>query len=428
MGGRILTTGVLIAWLLAAGCTVSAPATAPIRSPATPGAAVTPVSATVAPQLPVTQTTVAGASSSPTSTLPYTLALQPVLTGFDHPVSLAVADSSNNLYVLEQQGRIWQVRDNRRGETPFLDITSLVLSDASERGLLGLAFHPQYRANRRFFVDYTRIPDGATVIAEYTADVDGRSAPSDTGRVLLVIPQPERNHNGGQLQFGPDGYLYIGMGDGGGGGDQHGLSGNGQSLGTLLGKILRIDVNVPGKYTPAQGNPFLNRSDAKPEIWAYGLRNPWRFSFDRATGDLYIGDVGQGQYEEIDFQPASSAGGANYGWRIMEGMHCYQPAAGCDETGLAPPVAEYDHSSGCAVIGGYVYRGTAFPWLQGVYLYADFCSGTVWTLHRENNAWVNIKGLETHLPITAFTQDAQGDLYLVEYGGGLFRLMSAPVR
>lgn len=427
-----VASGWLVLTLLT-GCAAGTPASVPTRQLVQPTAVQT-VNAPTVPaatlQQPESTQTGAGTPAPVVNTGSYTLTLHPVAAGFSNAVGLATADDgSDRLYVIEQPGRVWIVQSGQRSDSPFLDIVPLVLSDASERGLLGLAFHPDYRTNRRFIVDYTRVPDGATVIAEYIANADGKTASSTSGKTLLVIPQPEWNHDGGQLQFGPDGYLYIGMGDGGGGGDQHGPIGNGQNLNALLGKILRIDVSVPGAYTPAKGNPFIGKSNAQPEIWAYGLRNPWRFSFDRANGDLYIGDVGQDLYEEIDYQPARSIGGENYGWRIMEGLHCYQPAEGCNQTGLTLPVAEYDHSSGCAVIGGYVYRGERFPWLQGVYFYADYCSGTVWALQRQGDGtWHDSKVLETHLPITSFGQDARGELYAVEFSGGLYRLDSALTR
>ncbi|MGH9204833.1 MAG: PQQ-dependent sugar dehydrogenase, partial [Vicinamibacterales bacterium] len=291
-------------------------------------------------------------------------------------------DGSGRLFVVEQRGRIYVIENGRRLETPFLDLTSLVSATGYERGLLSIAFHSDYASNGLFFVDYTRQSDGATVIARYHVSDDPNVADSDSGEILLTIDQPEANHNGGLVKFGPDGYLYIGMGDGGGAGDRHGTIGNGQDPNALLGKMLRIDVNGGEPYAIPPSNPFANGTNARPEIWATGMRNPWRFSFDRTTGDLFIADVGQSAYEEINFQPASSSGGENYGWRIMEGAHCFNPGSGCDQSGLTLPVAEYGRQGGCSVTGGYVYRGSALPEWQGVYFYADFCSGEVWGLLR----------------------------------------------
>ncbi|HEY4721790.1 MAG TPA: PQQ-dependent sugar dehydrogenase, partial [Anaerolineae bacterium] len=233
-------------------------------------------------------------------------------------------------------------------------------------------------------------------------------------------------HNGGQLQFGPDGYLYIGTGDGGGQGDQHGQFGNGQNLNVLLGKLLRIDVNGAQPYAIPPSNPFVNAKDVRAEIWAYGLRNPWRFSFDRVTGALYIADVGQSLYEEIDFQSASSTGGENYGWRSMEGLHCYNPSSGCDQSGLVLPVAEYSHADGgCSITGGYVYRGTQYPALNGLYFFADYCSGKIWSLQRDAaGQWQMTERLDSGALITSFGEDQAGELYVVDQKGAIDRLVA----
>jgi glucose/arabinose dehydrogenase len=250
-------------------------------------------------------------------------------------------------------------------------------------------------------------------------------ADPSSATVILTIPQPEANHNGGLVQFGPDGYLYIGIGDGGGAGDRHGTIGNGQELASLLGKLLRIDVNR-SPYAIPTSNPFKDRAGARPEIWAFGLRNPWRWSFDRRTGDLYIADVGQDKYEEIDLQPASSRGGENYGWRLMEGKHCFNPSSGCEQTGLTMPVAEYDHSKGCSVTGGYVYRGARYPWLDGLYFFADYCSGIVWTLDRNpSGAWEMVERARVSFQPSSFGQDQAGELYLVGHNDGtVYHLVS----
>jgi glucose/arabinose dehydrogenase len=246
--------------------------------------------------------------------------------------------------------------------------------------------------------------------------------------VILTIDGAERNHNGGMLAFGPDGYLYIGTGDGGGAGDAHGPIGNGQALNTLLGKILRIDVNAD-TYRVPDDNPLVGVADALPEIWSFGWRNPWRFSFDRVTGDLYLGDVGQGQYEEVDFQPASSRGGENYGWRIMEGAHCYNSNSdSCNTADLILPIAEYDHDLGCSITGGYVYRGEEFPWLDGQYIFADYCTGIVWVTARDANGEWNTRRVTTFDDtISSFGEDEAGELYVVGHNSGtIYKLTSQP--
>ena len=348
------------------------------------------------------------------------LALEPVVEdGLVRPDYLTYA-GDDRLFVVEQSGRIRIIKKGQLLDQLYLDITDKVTTDGNEQGLLSVAFHPDYAANGQFFVNYTRQPDGATVIERYTVSKDDPDRADDqSGRVILTIAQPEANHNGGQLQFGPDGYLYIGMGDGGGQGDQHGSIGNGQNLKALLGKILRIDVTNQDTYVIPATNPFGT------EVWAYGLRNPWRFSFDRASHDLYIADVGQNLYEEVDFQPASSKGGENYGWRIMEGLHCYSPGEGCDQTGLVLPVAEYSHDvGGCSVTGGYVYRGSKYPALQGAYFFGDYCSGIIWSLQRDGDQWQMTKRLESGLRISSFGEDVDGEVYVIDHGGAIYQLVA----
>jgi len=294
---------------------------------------------------------------------------------------------------------------------PFLDITSLVRSTGGEQGLFSVAFPPGFAAKGHFYVDYTRPTGiGDTVVARHTVTANPDVADAAGGVTLLTVTQPFENHNGGQLAFGPDGFLYVALGDGGSGGDPFG---NGQNLGTLLGKLLRLDVESgTTPYAIPAGNPFGN------EIWAFGLRNPWRFSFDRATGDLYVADVGQNQFEEVNFQPATSTGGENYGWNIMEGLHCFGNPA-CNQAGLTLPVAETTHADGnCSVTGGLVYRGAQYPALQGVYLYADLCSGRIWGLRRNGATWENRVLLTTTLQITTFGEDEAGNLYLADFGAG----------
>lgn len=343
-----------------------------------------------------------------------------VAEGLDKPIGVTHAkDGSRRLFIVEQQGRILIWQDGSTRPEPFLDIRSLVAC-CGERGLLGLAFHPNYAENGQFYVYYTEQVGGTlfSVISRYFVSPDANRADPASERRLLTLIQPYDNHNGGQLAFGPDGYLYIGLGDGGAAGDP---LGNAQSLQTLLGKILRIDVDKGEPYAIPPDNPFTN-SGGLPEIWLYGLRNPWRFSFDRLTGDLYIGDVGQGQWEEIDFWAFGQPGGANFGWDYYEGNHPYEgtPPLGFEWIG---PAAEYPHSLGVSVTGGYVYRGTALPNWQGVYLYGDYGSGKVWGLLRlANGEWENALLFETGARITSFGEDEEGELYLVDYSGVLFRL------
>ena len=351
-----------------------------------------------------------------------------VASGLSEPVYITDAgDGSGRLFIVEQVGRIRVLKGGKLLPTPFLDIRSLVAS-GGERGLLSVAFHPQFKENGAFVVDYTRTSSnpalvGDTVIARYkasppTADVANRNS----GQTLLTITQPQANHNGGLVMFGPDGLLYIGMGDGGAGGDVgsgHAPEGNGQSLTTLLGKILRIEVGATGRYTVPATNPNLG-TGARREIWAYGIRNPWRFSFDRATNDLYIADVGQNAYEEIDFQPASAIGGANYGWPLWEGNHRYR--LGTTRGADTKPVAEYTHSGGaCSVTGGYVYRGAMIPALSGFYIFGDYCNGRLWTLVKFGGAWRMSSLRDTPYSISSFGEDGAGELYLVDHRGSVYR-------
>jgi glucose/arabinose dehydrogenase len=339
---------------------------------------------------------------------------QLVAEGFQRPLLLTNAgDGSNRLFVVEQDGQIEVVENGAQLAEPFLDIDANVGSSGNEQGLLGLAFHPDYENNGFFYVNYTDTA-GNTVVSRFTAS--GNTADPASEMVMLQIEQPYENHNGGHLSFGPDGYLYIGTGDGGSGGDPRN---NGQSTETLLGKLLRIDVNAAEPYAIPVDNPF-GRGGGLGEIWAYGLRNPWRFSFDRATGDLYIADVGQGEWEEISFLPGGSAGGANFGWNFFEGTHPYE---GDPPSGLIPPVAEYDHGHGCSVTGGHVYRGEMLPEWQGVYVYGDFCSGEMWGLvQHSDESWENQAIYDTSFLITSFGEDEAGELYVLDRFGALYRL------
>jgi glucose/arabinose dehydrogenase len=345
------------------------------------------------------------------------LGLAPVASGLEAPLFAAHSgDDSGRLYVVEQTGAIRIVEDGRVRAQPFLDLGDEIVA-GGEQGLLGLAFHPGYARNGRLFVNYTDLR-GDTVVAEYRrAPEDELRAQPTATRVLLTIDQPFTNHNGGALAFGPDGYLYVATGDGGGTGDPFG---NGQALDTLLGKLLRIDVDSGGNgaYGIPPDNPFVERDDARAEVWAYGLRNPWRFSFDAGTSTLWIGDVGQGDAEEINRAPAA-AGGLNYGWNIMEGTSCYQPPEGCERSGLEQPVTTYTHAEGCSVTGGYVYRGSRHPALRGVYLFADYCSGTIWGLDATRAPPSQpVELLSTDRALSSFGADRAGELYVTDLAAG----------
>jgi glucose/arabinose dehydrogenase len=346
-----------------------------------------------------------------------TFALMPLVSGLSSPVHIAHAgDGSGRLFVVEQPGRIRIVKNGVLQATPFLDITSRV-GCCGERGLLSVAFPPRYAQKGHFYVNYTN-GAGNTVVARYRLTANPDVADPNSEQVVLSVAQPYSNHNGGQLAFGPnDGYLYIGMGDGGSGGDPENRA---QNPAELLGKMLRIDVETgsPITYTVPATNPFLGTPAYRGEIWALGLRNPWRFAFDRLTSNLYIGDVGQNLYEEVDFQSASSAGGENYGWRIMEGFHCYNPA-NCQTAGLTLPVVEYDHGQGCSITGGVIYRGTQFGRMQGLYLYADYCNGKIWGLRRVGNVWQSRLLYDAPFPIATFGEDEFGESYVADYSGGV---------
>ncbi len=336
------------------------------------------------------------------------------------PVGLAHAgDGSRRLFVLEKRGRVRILADGKLLAAPFLDLTGRVGSSAYEQGLLGIAFHPDYAQNGYVFVNYTDL-NGDTVVARFSVTDDPNMADPTSEVRVLWIDQPASNHNGGHLVFGPDGYLYVGMGDGGGAGDRYGNGQNGQ---TLLAKILRLDVDeLP--YTIPSDNPFVGDPNMVDEAWAYGLRNPWRFSFDRETGDLYIADVGQNLFEEVNFQPAGSGGGQNYGWPIMEGLHCYA-AEECDPRGLTLPVAQYDHDEGCSITGGYVYRGQDFPSLRGIYFFGDFCSGIIWGMMRDKQGkWQVTRLLDSDLMISTFGEDEAGELYVADINGGVYRIVA----
>lgn len=386
----------------------SSPAASPATVQSAPAAASSPAARAPGPSGAPSPAARQGAG-------PPRVALQALPYSFQQPLFLTHAgDSSGRLFVVEKAGRIKIVSGDQLLPTPFLDITDRVGSSGSEQGLLGLAFHPRYVENGRFYVNYTD-RNGDTVVERYQVSSDPDRADPSTAARVLELDQPAPNHNGGMLLFGPDGYLWIGTGDGGASGDRFG---NAQNRRTLLGKMLRLDVDGGEPYAIPPDNPFVGRADTRPEIWAIGLRNPWRYAFDRATGDLWIADVGQNAYEEVDVVPAGSPGGLNFGWPIMEGQHCFPTSARCDPSPFVQPVAEYGREGGCSITGGYVYRGAAYPALQGSYLFGDFCSGRIWTLDRpDGDTWRLTEQPRQPLQISSFGEDEAGELYVTTFSG-----------
>ena len=365
---------------------------------------------------------------------PPAVTLQPFVSGLGSPTEITHAgDASGRLFVTEQGGRIRVIRNGALLAQPFLDLSRGAggpVRAGGESGLLGLAFHPQYATNRQFYVYYTRDLAGDPAGSELVVARHRRSlanpdaAESGAGTIVIVVPHPQQgNHNGGKIAFGPDGYLYIGTGDGGGGGDPFD---NAQDLGSLLGKILRIDVDAGAPYAIPASNPFVGNFAARPEVWAYGLRNPWKFTFDRATGDLFIGDVGQNAWEEVDFEPAASGGGRNYGWRVFEGMHCFNPPTACSLANHTPPVIEYPHTSagGFSVTGGYRYRGSALPALGGYYIYGDYVSGRIWAAS-PGEAWAPTQ-IATLPNLSTFGEDESGELYAANLVDGTIVRVTPP--
>ena len=333
-------------------------------------------------------------------------------------------DDSGRLFIVEQGGRI-KVWD---GETTsmFLDISDLVSPDANsggytERGLLGLAFHPDYAENGTFFVNYTDFR-GRTNIARYQVSDDANVADANSAEIFFTENQPYPNHNGGHMAFGADGYLYVSLGDGGSAGDPLGA---GQDPTMLLGTIIRLDVDGETGYAIPEDNPFVGSDEGADEVWSWGWRNPWRFSFDRVTDDMYIGDVGQAQWEELNFEPADSVGGLNYGWNYFEATTVYQ--GGGDQSATVIPFAEYNHGGGsCSVTAGYNYRGEALPDWEGVFFYGDYCSGQMWTAYRTDaDTWVADELTDTEFNISSFGEDADGELYIVNYQGSVLKIVAA---
>lgn len=346
-----------------------------------------------------------------------TMRLEQVGEGFQSPVFVTTPPGDSRLFVVEQAGRIRILKSGRVVAQPFLDISARVRS-GGEQGLLSMAFHPDYRTNGWFYVNFTD-RNGDTHIERFKASANPDVADLASMLLVLKIDQPYSNHNGGLVMFGPDGMLYIGMGDGGSGGDP---KGNGQNPRALLGKMLRINVSRADPYTAPVGNPFANGRGGAPEVWATGMRNPWRFSFDRTAGLLYIGDVGQNREEEIDVAPASRAG-INYGWNIMEGGSCYR-SSGCNHNGLQAPALSYQqHDGGCSVIGGYVYRGRGIPEIVGHYFYSDYCGGWLRSFQYENGAATDRRSwtIPSIGNIVSFGEDSAGELYIVAENGRIFR-------
>lgn len=365
------------------------------------------------------------AAKTPVSTAnsaPHTMRLEQVGDRFQNPVYVTSPPGDSRLFVVEQAGRIRVVKNGVASPTSFLDITSRVKS-GGEQGLFSVAFHPNYRTNGFFYVDFTD-KHGETHVERFKVSANADIADSASSLLILKIDQPYGNHNGGLVMFGPDGMLYIGMGDGGSGGDP---KENGQNRNALLGKILRINVSRTDPYSIPAGNPFPNGAEGKPEVWATGIRNPWRFAFDRTAGLMYIADVGQGEIEEVDVVQSSRAG-VNYGWNIMEGDACYHPSSGCNKAGLELPVLTYKHiANACSITGGFVYRGRRVPSIVGHYFYADYCAGWIHSFKYENGVATDKR--EWTIPdlghIVSFGEDASGELYVVSESGKIWRVAAA---
>ena len=414
-----LLLGCLTVGAVAAGCggDVSARTPTPTPQAATP----TPTPGPVPTATPTPKPT-----ATPTPVPISEMAAEPAFPNLSFPQVLHLTypdDGTGRLFAVVKPGRI-VVFDNDRSantSTTFLDITDRVYDRGREEGLLGMAFDPEYTDNGHFYVYYSSSAPRRSVLSRFSvSSADPDLADPKSEWVIVELAQPYSNHNGGHLVFGPDGYLYVGLGDGGSKGDP---IRNGQNLGTLLGSILRIDVrSASGQntYLVPSDNPFVGQAGARPEIWAYGLRHPWRFSFDRETGDLWAGDVGEDKLEEINLVTP----GLNYGWNVLEGSRCFL-GPDCDTAGLVPPVTEYGHDKGCSVTGGYVYRGTRLPSLYGAYVYGDFCTGRIWALrHDGSEVTEHLEIADTKLRISAFGEDRAGELYVLSFDGGIYRLAS----
>lgn len=353
-----------------------------------------------------------------------TITLKAQLIAGKLKASTALAFPGNgDIWVTEQTGKIRVIKNGKLSPVALLDLHSKLpkfYEGYDERGLLGITLHPQFKTNQKFYVFYSRPSTQKSnhtgVLAEYKFVPGSDQIDSESGKIILTIEEPESNHNGGCIQFGPDGYLYVSFGDGGGQGDKHGPIGNGQSMDTWHGKILRIDINTTSGYLVPKDNPFVGQANVKPEIWAYGFRNPWKFSFDKVSGQMFSGDVGQSEWEEVNIIKK----GGNYGWRLMEGTHCYNPSAGCDTTGLIMPIAEYSHKEGVSVTGGYVYNGKQIPSLKSKYLFADWM-GPFFYLQKQGSGWgrgkVVLQNIAEESRITSFGEDTAGELYVLTNPG-----------
>ncbi|MFN3982663.1 MAG: PQQ-dependent sugar dehydrogenase [Caldilinea sp.] len=358
------------------------------------------------------------------------LRLEPVYEGFQLPVFLTHAgDGSGRSFVVEKTGKIWVIDGGAVQPMPFLDVSDKITTAGNEQGLLGMAFAPNFAESGYFFVNYTD-RQGTTVVERYTvSDNDRNRADPQSAFTVITVAQPASNHNAGMLDFGPDGYLYVPLGDGGAANDRFG---HGQNPDTLLAKILRLDVTSDSTqpYSIPADNPFVNTEwngrPVRDEVWAIGLRNPWRTSFDRVTGDFWIADVGQNQIEEVNVVRPGAPGGYNFGWPIMEGLSCFN-TANCDQSGLMLPVIDYRHVDGnCSVTGGYVYRGSAFPQWNGIYFYGDYCSGRIWALAPDGSGgWSNAEVLDSNLTLSSFGEDEVGELYALDYGSGVIYRLTA---
>jgi len=349
------------------------------------------------------------------------LRLEQVATGLSFPVFVTAAPGdTSRLFIVEKGGTVRILKDGALLPTPFIDLSARVTT-GMEQGLLGMAFHPiDGRVVLSFTVSGTT-GGGKSRIATFTTGANPDQLDPASEALVLEVDQPYSNHNGGDVAFGPDGYLYIGLGDGGAGGDPQG---HGQRRDDLLGSLLRLDIDHGLPYTVPASNPFVGQAGIRPELWNWGMRNPWRFSFDRANGNLYIADVGQNAWEEVDVQPASSSGGENYGWNKLEGTHCYG-GGGCSSTGMVPPVIEYNHDDGCSITGGYVYRGTAIPAIAGTYFYSDYCEGWVRSFVYQGGRATDPRSwpdLATGQQVTSFGQDARGELYIAVANGTIYRI------
>jgi glucose/arabinose dehydrogenase len=367
-----------------------------------------------------------GSESEPTLPQGQGAHLQLIASGLSSPLYLTSPPGDlSRLFVAEQTGAIRIIKDGTLLPTPFLDLSDRIVA-GGEQGLLGLALYPDFATNGRFVVHYTD-PAGDTHLSVFQVSAQPDIADAASEQVILTADQPYANHNGGQVLFGPDGFLYLGLGDGGASNDPEGRA---QNLSDLLGSILRMDVQSGTSYTVPSDNPFVAQAGVQPEVWSYGLRNPWRFSFDRATGDLYIADVGQNRFEEVDVAPAAAGigKGVNFGWNIMEGAHCLTGAS-CDQTGLTLPDFEYGHDQGCSITGGYVYRGSAIPALQGLYFFGDYCQGWVRSFRYASGTAAELTDWPTLRPggsVLSFGEDAAGELYVLSSSGSVFKLVADP--